>query len=147
MLTYQVVSLVLVQISHWGTPHLLKPWMKNYMTIRVFKWLALSFLLAKNPPPACITVNRYFGIKMCAKMTNVFLSGRNVHACLEMEGFWDGEPTFNYPFNCFRFGSEGVAVVRPEDGGGKIFNIIYIYKTLLIKNTCIIVHNAVFQIW
>lgn len=94
----------------------------SYMFLNWFNsiiWLLFLFeSAAKNPPPACITVNRYFGVKMCAKMTNVFLSGRNVHACLEMEGFWDDEPAFNYPFNCFRFGSEGVAVVRPEDGGG-----------------------------
>uniref|UniRef100_A0A1B6I8M1 DUF4773 domain-containing protein n=1 Tax=Homalodisca liturata TaxID=320908 RepID=A0A1B6I8M1_9HEMI len=73
---------------------------------------------AKNPRPICIPINRFFGIKMCAKLTNVYMSGRNIHACLDMEGYWDDESAFQYSFNCFRIGSNGIAVVRPEDGGG-----------------------------
>ncbi|XP_054278505.1 uncharacterized protein LOC128996967 [Macrosteles quadrilineatus] len=73
---------------------------------------------AKNPRPACIPINRYFGIKMCAKLSNVYMSGRNMHACLDFEGFFIDETAFKYSFNCFRVGTEGVAIVRPEDGGG-----------------------------
>uniref|UniRef100_A0A1B6M6T2 DUF4773 domain-containing protein n=1 Tax=Graphocephala atropunctata TaxID=36148 RepID=A0A1B6M6T2_9HEMI len=73
---------------------------------------------AKNPRPVCIPINRFFGVKMCARLSNIYMSGRNMHACLDMEGYWDDESAFQYSFNCFRIGSSGIAVVRPEDGGG-----------------------------
>lgn len=44
--------------------------------------------------------------------------GRNVHACLNFDGYWGSEDLYNISFYCFRFGSNGVALVKPEDGGG-----------------------------
>lgn len=79
---------------------------------------------AKNPRPVCIPINRYFGVKMCVRLSNIYMSGRNIHACLDMEGFWDDESAFNYSFNCFRIGSNGVGLVSPEEGGGNMLYII-----------------------
>lgn len=75
---------------------------------------------AKNPRPVCVPINNFFGIKMCVRLSNVYLAGRNLHACVDLEGYFQDETAFDYSFNCFRIGNQGIAVVAPEDGGGRL---------------------------
>lgn len=55
---------------------------------------------------------------MCTKLSNVYLTGRNVHACIDMEGRVLDYELFSISFDCVRVGDQGVALVSPEDGGG-----------------------------
>lgn len=57
-------------------------------------------------------------IKLCAVFSNVYFAGRNLHMCIDMEGRWRGTSVFKVPFNCIRMGFNGVALLKPEDGGG-----------------------------
>jgi hypothetical protein len=46
--------------------------------------------------------------------------GRNVHVCLSMEAQTEKKPVFDVDFNCVRMGTQGVALLKPEDGGGLV---------------------------
>ncbi|XP_014272977.1 uncharacterized protein [Halyomorpha halys] len=72
----------------------------------------------KNPQPICLPIRRIVAINVCIRFSNVYLLGRNLHACLDFEGDWNDIELFQVSFECFRLGADGVAVVRPEDGGG-----------------------------
>lgn len=72
----------------------------------------------KNPPPVCVPIPRITAIKFCVRLTNVYFIGRNVHACVVIEAQWNKETAFAMNFDCIRLGSDGVSVVKPEEGGG-----------------------------
>jgi hypothetical protein len=38
--------------------------------------------------------------------------------CIDMEGRWMGTSVFKVSYNCIRIGFNGVALLKPEDGGG-----------------------------
>jgi hypothetical protein len=57
-------------------------------------------------------------LKLCVKFTNVYLAGRNIHACIDMEGHFFDSNMFKLGFDCMRMGADGVALLKPEDGGG-----------------------------
>ncbi|KAK3923800.1 Transient receptor potential protein [Frankliniella fusca] len=89
--------------------------------------MALSFndrvlykntISAKNPRPLCVALPRLTEAKMCVKLSNVYFVGRNLHACIDMEGKWQDTQAFQMSFDCIRIGADGVKVVRPEDGSG-----------------------------
>ncbi|XP_069669231.1 uncharacterized protein [Periplaneta americana] len=77
-----------------------------------------NLLSGKNPEPVCVSVPRVPNIKLCAVFSNVYFAGRNVHMCIDMKGQWAGTTLFKVSFDCIRIGANGVAVVKPEDGGG-----------------------------
>ncbi|XP_059487377.1 uncharacterized protein LOC132203545 [Neocloeon triangulifer] len=72
----------------------------------------------KNPRPFCVPLPRLRFITMCTKLSNVFLTGRNIHACIDMEGKMFDVSMFSVSFDCVRIGDQGLALVSPEDGGG-----------------------------
>ncbi|XP_026287914.1 uncharacterized protein LOC113213158 [Frankliniella occidentalis] len=89
--------------------------------------MALSFndrvlykntISAKNPRPLCVALPRLTEAKMCVKLSNVYFVGRNLHACIDMEGKWQDTQAFQMSFDCIRIGADGVKVVKPEDGSG-----------------------------
>lgn len=57
-------------------------------------------------------------IKLCAVFSNVYFAGRNLHMCIDMDGRWTETSLFKVSFNCIRIGFNGVALLKPEDGGG-----------------------------
>lgn len=63
-------------------------------------------------------IPRLTALRVCVKLTNVYLIGRNVHACVVFETQWNKETALSYNFDCMRLGTDGVALVKPEDGGG-----------------------------
>lgn len=72
----------------------------------------------KNPQPVCINPPRLTNLKLCGKFYNVFFPGRNFHFCLSMYGQWRKIELFNIDFDCLRMGAQGIAMVKPDDGGG-----------------------------
>lgn len=56
--------------------------------------------------------------RVCLKFSDVYFIGRNVHLCLGMEAQTEKKPVFAVNFNCVRMGTAGVALLKPEDGGG-----------------------------
>lgn len=56
--------------------------------------------------------------RVCLKFSNVYFVGRNVHVCLSLEAQTEKKPVFAADFNCVRLGTAGVALLKPEDGGG-----------------------------
>lgn len=40
----------------------------------------------KNPRPVCVPMPRIPAIKACVRLYNIYFQGRNVHACVSMEG-------------------------------------------------------------
>ncbi|PSN41710.1 hypothetical protein C0J52_07764 [Blattella germanica] len=71
----------------------------------------------KNPEPMCVTVPRT-NLRFCVAFSNVYFAGRNVHMCIDMQMRWQDISVTNVPLDCIRVGANGVAVVKPEDGGG-----------------------------
>lgn len=78
----------------------------------------ILFFKGKNPPPICLPIPRLAALRVCFRLTNVYFIGRNVHACVIFETQWNKETAFSYNFDCMRLGTDGVALVKPEDGGG-----------------------------
>lgn len=76
-------------------------------------------LSGKNPRPICITPPR-FGewIEMCAKFHDIYFVGRNMHLCLDVNVNLADFDIVDRQFDCMKFGSDGVALVSPQDGGG-----------------------------
>nr|XP_003702276.1 PREDICTED: uncharacterized protein LOC100880144 [Megachile rotundata] len=72
----------------------------------------------KNPRPVCVPVPRIRIIKACARFYDIYFQGRNIHMCLNMEGKFQDTTVFKVGLDCIRFGANGLAVVKPEDGGG-----------------------------
>ncbi|XP_046751688.1 uncharacterized protein LOC124414706 [Diprion similis] len=72
----------------------------------------------KNPRPFCVPVPRIPVVRACVRFYNIYFQGRNVHACVNMEGKFQDTTLFKVGLDCLRLGSNGVAVVKPEDGGG-----------------------------
>ncbi|XP_012541084.1 uncharacterized protein LOC105839362 [Monomorium pharaonis] len=71
----------------------------------------------KNPRPICVPVPR-LPIRACVRFYNIYFQGRNIHLCLNMEGKFQDTTLFKVSFDCLRFGSNGLALLKPEDGGG-----------------------------
>ncbi|CAB0030451.1 unnamed protein product [Trichogramma brassicae] len=72
----------------------------------------------KNPRPVCVPVPRIPAIRACIRFYNIYFQGRNVHACVNMEGRVSDTTLFKVGMDCIRLGQNGVALVKPEDGGG-----------------------------
>ncbi|KAK0083336.1 hypothetical protein PV326_006771 [Microctonus aethiopoides] len=72
----------------------------------------------KNPKPVCVPMPRLPAMRACVRFYNIYFQGRNVHACMNMEGKFRDTTVFKVGFDCIRLGANGVAVVKPEDGGG-----------------------------
>ncbi|XP_024085288.1 uncharacterized protein LOC106671431 isoform X2 [Cimex lectularius] len=72
----------------------------------------------KNPPPICLPLRRFLPGTACLRFNNVYMIGRNLHACLTLVGLWQEFELFNISFDCIRVGTSGIAIVKPEEGGG-----------------------------
>nr|XP_034171827.1 uncharacterized protein LOC117600465 [Osmia lignaria] len=72
----------------------------------------------KNPKPVCVSVPRLPIVKACARFYNIYFLGRNIHMCLNMEGKFQDITVFKVGLDCIRFGADGLAMIKPEDGGG-----------------------------
>ncbi|XP_033302035.1 uncharacterized protein LOC117206635 [Bombus bifarius] len=72
----------------------------------------------KNPRPICVPVPRIPIVKACVRFYNIYFQGRNIHACINMEGKFQDFTIFKVGLDCIRFGVNGLALVKPEDGGG-----------------------------
>ncbi|BES91452.1 Hypothetical protein NTJ_04260 [Nesidiocoris tenuis] len=72
----------------------------------------------KSPRPVCLPIRRFFPGNICMKFSNVYMVGRNFHACVELGAVWNEQELFGVGFDCFRIGTNGIALVKPEDGGG-----------------------------
>ncbi|XP_046402919.1 FK506-binding protein 5-like [Ischnura elegans] len=75
-------------------------------------------LSGRNPPPVCLSPPRIPRAKLCIKLQDVYLVDRNIHACMAVEGLFNKQTLFGRTLGCMRMGSNGFAVVNPEDGGG-----------------------------
>ncbi|XP_077294496.1 uncharacterized protein LOC143917007 [Arctopsyche grandis] len=71
----------------------------------------------KNPPPACISIPRLDSLRLCAKFSNVYFAGRNLHVCMGMNGRWNSYELFAFSFDCLRMGADGFFFLKPEAGG------------------------------
>ncbi|XP_001952532.2 uncharacterized protein LOC100161176 [Acyrthosiphon pisum] len=74
----------------------------------------------RNPRPICVPIfpPAWTRSRVCLKFSNLYFVGRNVHMCLSMEAQTEKKPVFAVDFNCVRMGTMGVALLKPEDGGG-----------------------------
>ncbi|XP_050520985.1 uncharacterized protein LOC126894197 [Daktulosphaira vitifoliae] len=73
----------------------------------------------RNPRPLCVPIFPVWTrSRVCLKFSDIYFIGRNIHMCLGMETQTNQRPTFSVEFNCIRLGTEGVALLKPEEGGG-----------------------------
>lgn len=57
-------------------------------------------------------------VHMCAHVFNIFTPGSNLHMCVDFEARIANKPVVILHFDCLRVGSDGFALVKPEDEGG-----------------------------
>ncbi|XP_029166429.1 pheromone-processing carboxypeptidase KEX1-like [Nylanderia fulva] len=72
----------------------------------------------KNPRPICVPFPRIPFMRACVKFYNIYFQGRNIHLCVNMEGKFEDTTVFKVSLDCLRFGENGLALLKPEDGGG-----------------------------
>lgn len=82
--------------------------------------MAVVVFPGSNPRPICVPIfpPAWTQSRVCLKFSNIYFVGRNVHVCLAMELQTEKKPVFAADFNCVRMGTQGVALLKPEDGGG-----------------------------
>ncbi|XP_021933785.1 uncharacterized protein LOC110836670 isoform X2 [Zootermopsis nevadensis] len=76
---------------------------------------------AKNPPASCVPVPLPYlptTVHMCVRVFNIFTPGFNLHMCVDFEGRIANKPIVILHFDCLRVGSDGFALLKPEDEGG-----------------------------
>lgn len=76
------------------------------------------YYLGKNPRPLCASIPYIGAIKMCVVFSNVYVVSRNLHMCLSIDGKFRENTLFSYSFDCIRVGTSGIALLKPEEGGG-----------------------------
>ncbi|KMQ93294.1 hypothetical protein RF55_6613 [Lasius niger] len=72
----------------------------------------------KNPRPMCVPFPRIPFMRACVRFYNIYFQGRNIHLCVNMEGKFEDTTVFKVSLDCLRFGANGLALLKPEDGGG-----------------------------
>ncbi|CAG9861394.1 unnamed protein product [Phyllotreta striolata] len=76
---------------------------------------------AKNPPPLCIPLPVPYiplQVQACARIYDVYAPGQNLHMCLDFETRVQQATVLVLHFDCMRFGMDGAAFLKPEDGSG-----------------------------
>lgn len=75
----------------------------------MFKRLYFQFLLAKNPPPACLQVPMPYlpSMDVCIKMFDIYTPGRNLHACVNFLTRIEHAEVLVLEFDCFVIGRDG----------------------------------------
>lgn len=56
-------------------------------------------------------------VRMCVRVFNIFTPGSNLHLCVDFETRIDNRPVVIVHFDCLRVGTDGFALLKPEDGG------------------------------
>ncbi|XP_011252404.1 uncharacterized protein LOC105248983 [Camponotus floridanus] len=82
------------------------------------KTLYTRTVSGKNPRPVCVPFPRLPFLRACVRFYNIYFQGRNIHLCVNMEGKFQDTTVFKVSLDCLRFGSNGLALLKPEDGGG-----------------------------
>jgi len=57
-------------------------------------------------------------VRMCVRVFNIFTPGSNLHLCADFEARIVNRPVVILHFDCLRVGTDGFALLKPEDGGG-----------------------------
>lgn len=76
------------------------------------------WITGKNPRPLCVTLPYVNLVKMCVVFSNVYVIGRNLHMCVSIDGKYRENTIYSFSFDCIRVGSNGIAHLSPEEGGG-----------------------------
>ncbi|XP_033215717.1 uncharacterized protein LOC117172072 [Belonocnema kinseyi] len=80
--------------------------------------LYMRTISGKNPRPVCVPIPRFPLVRVCVRFYNIYFQGKNIHTCISIEGKFRDTSLFTVGLDCLRFGTKGVAIVKPEDGGG-----------------------------
>ncbi|KAK5639431.1 hypothetical protein RI129_011923, partial [Pyrocoelia pectoralis] len=78
----------------------------------------------KNPPPICIRMPAFQFVRLCVEFSNIYFANRNMHVCIDMEANWESVTLLDFSFDCIRMGANGVAILRPEEGGGYLHQLL-----------------------
>lgn len=94
----------------------------NRSMLTIINDIIFITVTGRNPRPICVPIfpPAWTRSRVCLKFSNVYFVGRNVHLCLSLEAQTEKKPVFDVDFNCVRMGTQGVALLKPEDGGGLV---------------------------
>ncbi|XP_031839878.1 uncharacterized protein LOC116430211 [Nomia melanderi] len=68
-----------------------------------------STVSIKNPPPLCVPMPYLPFVGFCIRFFEMFMDGRNLHACIDLETRIVGTPILILHFNCVKVGVDGVS--------------------------------------
>ncbi|XP_011880363.1 PREDICTED: uncharacterized protein LOC105568904 [Vollenhovia emeryi] len=69
---------------------------------------------ANNPAPFCVPVYPPF-MSFCVRLYDVFMMGRNLHACVDLEVLAVTWPVLVLHFDCIKIGADGISWMKPGD--------------------------------
>ncbi|KAL0101917.1 hypothetical protein PUN28_018462 [Cardiocondyla obscurior] len=85
------------------------------------KELVTNSLSARNPAPFCVPFYPPF-ISFCVRFYDVYMWGRNLHACVDLETIVISWPILVLHFDCITIGMGEMAVIMPDVNGSEIYD-------------------------
>jgi len=79
----------------------------------------------RNPPPFCIPIYPPFA-QVCVRFFDIYMSGRNLHACIDLETNVVGWPVLILHFDCVQIGADGISWMKPDAGNGQPAQLVVI---------------------
>ncbi|XP_018371876.1 PREDICTED: uncharacterized protein LOC108766843 [Trachymyrmex cornetzi] len=64
--------------------------------------------------PFCVPVYPPF-VSFCIRVFDIYLSGRNLHACIDLEAYVISWPILVLHFDCVKIGADGISWLKPDD--------------------------------
>ncbi|XP_018307164.1 uncharacterized protein [Mycetomoellerius zeteki] len=83
-------------------------------TVNERELLNIDSITDKAQIPFCVPFYPPF-ISFCVRVFDIYLSGKNLHACIDLEALVVSWPILVLHFDCVKIGADGISWIKPDD--------------------------------